>query len=176
MIIIRGVTRRVNSVRGNYQIRWKICRCEIRMGEIKVTPSIRSFVPPRRLSVKKLGEAPKSVGNRGSRSAEFERSLTRNLNYSLRKSVSTSNTLAPEQWIIPFRATPPRQLTSPLNSRGWIRNICICVACGYTNFIIRLQVFTKYQFADASINRAQIETRDIPPVCCTKSAFGNSNS
>jgi len=44
---------------------------------------------------KKLGEAPKSVRNRGSRSAEFERSLTRNLNYSLRKRVSTSNTLAP---------------------------------------------------------------------------------
>lgn len=87
---------------------------------------------------KKLGEAPKSAGNRGSRSAEFERSLTRNLNYSLRKSVSTSNTLAPIEypWGIrqtfqpitkppctpgtmdnTFRATPQRQLTSSLNRR-----------------------------------------------------------
>lgn len=33
----------------------------------------------------------------------------------------------------------------------------MCIVCGYTNFIIRFLVFTKYQFADAPINRVQIE-------------------
>lgn len=52
----------------------------------------------------------------------------------------------------------------------------MCVACGYTNFIIRFLVFTKYQFADVPINRVQIERATFRPVCNTKSVFGNSNS
>lgn len=111
-----------------------------------------------------------AVGNHESRSAEFGRSLTRNLNYSLRESVSTSRAFAP-MW--GRRGAPMGQTSRPITRSLWSYPSSpppLPSPAAIMDNIFRLAILSAIYFTTSTSPRNRRKRRlkfHVTPICCT---------